>query len=339
MPSTPQSTKKQRQHQRAAAKARVVRAFKEGANWREVAAHNDVPYSTARRAVLNADGEPTTHVGVRGVRVKMTMEVMGKLEQYLDEDCRHTCEKMRDRLRSDLGVSLQETTNREGNMNKAENKNKRKEFVNKLEKHASRGDMIVFHDETNFNMYLSRNEGYSRVGERATVALTPSQGSNLHVLGGVSSGTGTMLMRTHAGSVKKQENARFVADLFTAALGTEEYCELAPTNKIVVVTDNAPAHSELVVLRLAPYSPMSNPIEGCWNVLKAKMRRFMAERKEEFLVRGEYETFCAHRRALMEEAVEFAKPAITRRLVWRMERHCLKASFAAGRGEDMELGK
>ncbi|KAG2765855.1 hypothetical protein PC116_g16808 [Phytophthora cactorum] len=61
-------------------------------------------------------------------------------------------------------------------MNKAENKNKWKEFVNKLEEHASRRDMIVFHDETNFNMYLSRNEGYSRVGERATVALTPSQG-------------------------------------------------------------------------------------------------------------------------------------------------------------------
>ncbi|KAG4061622.1 hypothetical protein PC123_g3535 [Phytophthora cactorum] len=268
----------------------------------------------------------------------MTMEVMGKLEQYLDEDCRHTCEQMRDRLRSDLGVSVSTSSVHRAlqgmvyslkklriekvTMNKAENKNKRKEFVNKLEKHASRGDMIVFHDETNFNMYLSRNEGYSRVGERATVALTPSQGSNLHVLGGVSSGTGTMLMRTHAGSVKKQENARFVADLFTAALGTEEYCELAPTNKIVIVTDNAPAHSEvetlaremlaadgivnankLVVLRLAPYSPMLNPIEGCWNVLKAKMRRFMAERKEEFLVRGEYETFCAHRRALMEEAV------------------------------------
>ncbi|OWY91346.1 hypothetical protein PHMEG_00040109 [Phytophthora megakarya] len=95
----------------------------------------------------------------------------------------------------------------------------------------------------------------------------------------------------------------------------------------------------LVVLRLAPYSPMLNPIEGCWNVLKAKMRRFIAERKEEFLVRGEYDTFCAHRQALMEEAVEMAKPAITRRLVWRMERHCLKASFAAGRGEDMQLGK
>ncbi|KAG2813893.1 hypothetical protein PC116_g12325 [Phytophthora cactorum] len=250
MPSTPQSTKKQRQHERAAANARVVRAFKESANWREVAAHNDVPYSTARRAALNADGEPTTHGGVRGVRVKMAMKVMGKLEQYLDEDCRHTCEQMCDRVHSNLGVSVSTSSVHRAlqgmvyslkklriekvTVNKAENKNKRKEFVNKLEKHASRGDMIVFHDETNFNMYLSRNEGYSRVGERATVALSPLQGSNLHVLGGVSSGTGTMLMRTHAGSVKKQENARFVADLFTAALGTEEYCELAPTNKIVI---------------------------------------------------------------------------------------------------------
>ncbi|KAG2760890.1 hypothetical protein Pcac1_g27187 [Phytophthora cactorum] len=168
MPSTPQSTKKQRQHERAAANARVVRAFKESANWREVAAHNDVPYSTARRAALNADGEPTTHGGVRGVRVKMTMKVMGKLEQYLDEDCRHTCEQMCDRVHSNLGVSVSTSSVHRAlqgmvyslkklriekvTMNKAENKNKRKEFVNKLEKHASRGDMIVFHDETNFNM-------------------------------------------------------------------------------------------------------------------------------------------------------------------------------------------
>ncbi|OWZ05982.1 Transposase [Phytophthora megakarya] len=365
MPSPPKPTNKQRQHERAAAKARVVRAYKDGENWREVAAHNDVPYSTARRAVLDADSEPKTHGG----RVKMTVKVLGKLEEYLDEDCRHTCEQMRDRLRSDLSVSvstssvhralqgmiysLKHLCTEKITMNKTENKNKRKEFVEELEKHASRGDMIVFQDETNFNMYLSRNEGYSRVGERATIALTSSQGSNLHVQGGVSSGTDIVLMRTHSGSETKQENARFVADLFTAALGTDEYCELAPSNKIVIVTDNAPAHSQvetleremlvedgilnrnmLVVLRLAPYSPMLNPIEGCWNVLKAKMRLFIAERKEEFLVRGEYDTFCAHCHALMEEAVEMTKPVITRRLVWRMERNCLKASFAAGSTPD-----
>ncbi|KAE9106024.1 hypothetical protein PF005_g13258 [Phytophthora fragariae] len=60
---------------------------------------------------------------------------------------------------------------------------------------------------------------------------------------------------------------------------------------------------------------MLNPIEGCWNSLKAKMRRFMAEKKQEFLVRGEYATFTEHRMQLMKAAVEFGKKVITARLV------------------------
>jgi transposase len=66
--------------------------------------------------------------------------------------------------------------------------------------------------------------------------------------------------------------------------------------------------SVLVVLRLAPYSPMLNPIEGCWNVLKAKMRRFMVMNKEEFLVRGGYDIFTSHRLALIKKAVEVSRP-------------------------------
>ncbi|KAE8976029.1 hypothetical protein PR003_g25255 [Phytophthora rubi] len=139
---------------------------------------------------------------------------------------------------------------------------------------------------------------------------------------------------------------------------TEEFRQLKPTNKVVIVTDNAPAHSDvdalaraalardgvingnrLVILRLAPYSPMLNPIEGCWSVLKAHMKAYMAKRKEEFLVRGDYDTYVAQRFAIMERSVEVCSPEITRRLVWRMERHCLKALFAAQKGEDMELGK
>ncbi|KAE8892888.1 hypothetical protein PF005_g26019 [Phytophthora fragariae] len=125
----------------------------------------------------------------------------------------------------------------------------------------------------------------------------------------------------------------------------------------VIVTDNAPAHSQvedlvrqfltedgimngnrLALLRLGPYSPMLNPIEDCWNVLKSKMRRFMATKKQELLVRGEYDTYTAHRLAIMKEAVAQAVPAITRRLVWRLERHAAKACTLAERGEDMKLG-
>lgn len=64
--------------------------------------------------------------------------------------------------------------------------------------------------------------------------------------------------------------------------------------------DNAPAHSQaetlvrellaadgimdsskLVYLRLAPYSPMLNPIEGCFSTLKAHMKEFMRTQRRE----------------------------------------------------------
>eukprot|EP00644_Phytophthora_capsici_P007856 jgi/Phyca11/126497/e_gw1.63.103.1 len=115
-------------------------------------------------------------------------------------------------------------------------------------------------------------------------------------------------MRTHNGSIRKEENARFVADLFIVAQTTDD--------------------------------PMLNPIEGCWNVLKSTHNKnYVPEKKEELLVRGEYDMFTAHRLTVMKEAVELAKSAITRRLVSRMERHYMRVCFAAEREEDMELGK
>ncbi|GMF41331.1 unnamed protein product [Phytophthora fragariaefolia] len=278
---------------------------------------------------------------------------------------------MCDRSRSDMGVVVEKSSAHralqgmlystkkfrieKATMNNTVIKDKRMEFVNKLDGHISKGDMAVNQAETNFNLYLSRSEVWSRIGERAVVQFSPSQGKNLHIQGGVSALSGVILLRTHEGSIT--ENARFIADLFVAAQRTEAYRELPPTNKIVVVTENAPAHSSveglarellvadgivndsrLVLLRLGPNSPILNPIEGCWNVLKANMRRYMATKKQELLVRGEYATYTAHRLAIMKEAVGVAAPAITRRLDWRFERRVLKADFVAERGEDVKLG-
>jgi len=158
--------------------------------------------------------------------------------------------------------------------------------------------------------------------------------------------------------IHMEENARFVADLFVAALNSDEYKECCMGKKVVVVTDNAPAHSQaetmareqlvtdgivnsnkLVILRLAPYSPMCNTIEGCFSVLKARMKLHLAAKRRELLVRGQYNSLAAKRMALMKEAVESSKEVLTQRLVWRMERHCFKSIFLAERGEDMELGK
>ncbi|GMF46372.1 unnamed protein product [Phytophthora fragariaefolia] len=96
-----------RGHSRELAKQRVARVFREGGDWRFAATHNDLPYTTARRAVLNDAAPPKQRGGVRQSSVKMTVEVMAKLEGYihhLDEDCRATLSDMCDRLHSDTGV-------------------------------------------------------------------------------------------------------------------------------------------------------------------------------------------------------------------------------------------
>ncbi|KAG6592634.1 Transposase [Phytophthora cinnamomi] len=234
--------------------------------------------------------------------------------------------------------------NEKATMNNDVNKTKSKEFAIALNKHVSAGDMIVYHDEANFSIYLARNQGWARTGERAVVMLRPSKDKTLHVRCGVSPGNGLALLRTHEGSIRMEKNARFVADLFVASLNSDEYKECCVGKKSVVVTDNAPAHrkvetlacehlvadgivnsNKLVILRLAPYSPMCNAIEGCFNARKASMRQHLAVKPHELLLRGEYDSLASHRVALMKEAVELSKMLLTQRLVWRMERHCFKA--------------
>ncbi|GMF32358.1 unnamed protein product [Phytophthora fragariaefolia] len=245
---------------RAQEKARVVRAFQEGKDWREVATAYDVNYHTTHRAVLAAGVEPKQRDGLRPSSVKMTVEVINKLEDLIDEDYRMTLQQLLDRLHSDIGVDVSVasvhralegmlySTKRlrieKDTINPSVNKEKRKGFVTVPNKHIKKGNMVVFQDETNFNLYLSRNEGWSRIGERAEVQLPPSKGSNLHVQGGVSSWSGLVLLQTHEGSVKKLEEARFIADLFVSVPRSEEYVELQQAN-VVMVTDNVPAHNEV----------------------------------------------------------------------------------------------
>uniref|UniRef100_H3H8H9 Uncharacterized protein n=1 Tax=Phytophthora ramorum TaxID=164328 RepID=H3H8H9_PHYRM len=177
--------------------------------------------------------------GVRTACIKTTVEVMSKLEEYLDEQADMTMAVMKDRLLSDLSVDVSITSIHralhnmlytvkglrieKAAMNNAVNKEKRMAFAKAFNAHVAAGDMIVYHNETNFNIYLSRNQGWARVGERAVVTLPASKGKNLHVQCGVSPGNGLVLLCTHDGPVHMEENARFVADLFVAALNNDEY--------------------------------------------------------------------------------------------------------------------
>ncbi|ETV81652.1 hypothetical protein H257_05279 [Aphanomyces astaci] len=83
--------------------------------------------------------------------------------------------------------------------------------------------------------------------QAACVALPPSKGPNLQVQCAVSPEEGLVTYRLERGSIKMEKNAEFVEE-----------------------------HDGMLLLRLGPYSPMLNPIESCFSVLKARIKSYLA---------------------------------------------------------------
>ncbi|KAG3110361.1 hypothetical protein PI125_g10094 [Phytophthora idaei] len=149
------------------------------------------------------------------------------------------------------------------------NKEKRKQFAKDLRHHVSAGDFIVYYDETNFNVYCKRTKERAKKGKRATVVLPPSKGANLQIQCAVSTEVGLVHHRLERGGIQMDVNAAFVDAIYNKVKASPTYQEHFQGKKIVVVLDNAPAHSQsesrvvehddLVLLRLAPYSPHVQP--------------------------------------------------------------------------------
>ncbi|KAG2796847.1 hypothetical protein PC112_g22037 [Phytophthora cactorum] len=165
------------------------------------------------------------------------------------------------------------------------------------------------YDETNFNLYCKRLQGRALQGERAVIKLPSSKGKILQVQCAVSTEIGLVHYATQRGTIKMEANAAFV-DIYDA-------------------------RSDLVLLGLGLYSPMCNPIEGCFSVLKAKIKSYLALRHDEMLdvPRGQMQDL---RMQLLEKAAEHC---MSLRLVNRMAHHCAHAVAAAKRFEPMEYGK
>jgi transposase len=88
----------------------------------------------------------------------------------------------------------------------------------------------------------------------------------------VSTEVGLVHYRLERGSIRVDINADFVNEIYEKVRSSVTFLEHFHGKKVVVVLDNGPAHSQteervtehddLVLLRLAPYPPTCNPIEG-----------------------------------------------------------------------------
>ncbi|KAG6954819.1 hypothetical protein JG688_00012173 [Phytophthora aleatoria] len=134
-------------------------------------------------------------------------------------------------------------------------------------------------------------------------------------------------------------NAEFVDAVYEAVKAHEVYLEHFSGKTIVIVLDSAPVHhrtearvterEDLELLRLGPYSPMCNPIEGCFSVLKARIKAYLTLCRVEMLSFPNGEK-TEGRMRLLERAGEHCMPC--------MARHCALSVAAAIRSEPMEHG-
>ena len=166
--------------------------------------------------------------------------------------------------------------------NSAVNKEKRKVFAEALLSAQSQNLPILFMDETNFNLHITRSQGRSQRGIRCTTVPASPKGANIHVVGCIGS-LGLIHYEVRRGSFKKDSAQEWVKSCLRIA--REKY-----GRPVVLVLDNAPCHSQIEdildeeefkdhrILRLGPYSPMLNPIEHVWSVVKAYVKRLLAEK-------------------------------------------------------------
>ncbi|RHZ13198.1 hypothetical protein DYB37_009937 [Aphanomyces astaci] len=312
-----------------AEKMRVLVAYKEDKDWKLVAKHNGVAMTTARRVVNKGHVNKKPRGGARMGRSKVTPAIRDALERYVNGNCSYTLTAMKEFIAKDFpGVELSlQTISRHllgmlytiktvriepATCNNDANKTKRKAFVETLLTHQQDGDYIVYYDETNFNIYCHRTLGRAKKVQRATLVLPPSKGPNLQVQCTVSAEHGLVCHQLERGSIKMAQNAAFVEEIYQAVKSSATWNANFQGKRVVIILDNAPAHSQteqrvqphhdLVLLRLGPYSPMLNPIESCFSVLKAHIKRFLAARTNLLFDRREYHTFLESRMRLLEEA-------------------------------------
>ena len=197
------------------------------------------------------------------------------------------------------------------------------------------GKKIIWIDETNFNLFCSRQFGRASRGSRARIPVASSKGRNVHLIGAISI-DGVLKYTIKRGS--------FTADLCRTWM--EELIESLPTamgEGYVVVCDNAPCHSRLEsvftnstvqLLRLGPYSPALNPIEHIWSTIKQIVKTEMRSRFNEMILGDPQGVLCKQewRLQFLESIIHQAKSSITPEICSACVRHVrtLYASVLVG---------
>ncbi|XP_036357329.1 uncharacterized protein LOC115209547 isoform X1 [Octopus sinensis] len=282
---------------------RVLSAAERGKDLKSIAATHGVKKTTAYNWVRRDRASHLRRGGVRDKVKKIEHEHIESLIERLNECPQLTLKNLCEHLLSKYGLIVSEQTianHLDGRMislkqvhlcpetvNNQKNKLLRKEYIETVMKSSAEGKFFVYIGKSNVNLFLRRSKGGLMKGTRSVPHLPSSKGPTIHMIGAVCQAGSIDFQRTR-GSYRSDSCNVWVRDLLQNVIGNGTSCE-----QIVMVTDNAPCYSDLenvlsefqgaTLLRLAPYSPMLNPVEGVWSVIKTQLKQKEANQLSELI--------------------------------------------------------
>ena len=180
---------------RRSAKARILEVYEMDGNWKPQVENLSIPKTTLYRWISKGN-QPDTRRGPRNSKVKQVH--LDFNQALVDENPRITLKVISKRIEAQFGFKLSRSTVAKHldmmtytlkavrfvpeRANSIENKNKRSLFCSKSLNYKSTGKPILFMDETNFNLHISRRDGRSLKDRRCNVVSAGTQGAYIHVI-------------------------------------------------------------------------------------------------------------------------------------------------------------
>lgn len=294
------------------ARQRVIDAANQGQDWQAIAIANGIKTSTARNWLLRGSADLTPRGNKSGSvpNQKITEECISFIIECLQENPKITLKGLSIKVEQSLHIKVSYQTIAKhmeyrcftvkkihympDGMNSQANKDKRCQYVNQILQLTGEGKQIIFMDESNVNLFISRTSGRSRKGQRCVVKRPNSHGPNVHMICGISQ-RGLHNFTRARGSFKWESANTWVRQLFQSLINEGENIE-----NVVLIIDNAPCHSRIEnilseapfsgarIVRLAPYSAPLNPMEYAWNSIKSTIKNELESRRH-LLINGNNE--------------------------------------------------
>ncbi|KAL1444950.1 hypothetical protein MTO96_045293 [Rhipicephalus appendiculatus] len=254
-------------------RARIVDVYRRGGDLKQLADALGINIKTAR-SIAATDREVSKHGG--GSKRKFGDEVVSTLRRIVDEKCTFTLRQIKEALEEEMpgmtisastvdrlldahSYSVKLVTPRPADRNRDDVKQCRKLYAHWLQSDGPRVCRFYL-DETNYNIWCSRNFGRATKGQPAVHTTTTTKGANLNIIACMSANG--VIHWTAVDRVHWAVFNDFLSDV-SARVERDE-----PNTEAVFIFDGAPAHTRAEqaalanslhsIKRLPAYSPSSS---------------------------------------------------------------------------------